>query len=170
MASPRVLVAYSSRNRSTSEIASWIGAGMRDRGLHPDISAAEDVKDLSPYDAVVLGSALYVGRWRRGANSFARRHHHELVRVPVWLFSSGPLDLSAARSELPPPPQVARLAKRLGAEEHRTFGGRLTDGATGFLAGQMLKERMGGDFRNQQEIRAWGREIAAALLAARERI
>ncbi|MFC4495675.1 flavodoxin domain-containing protein [Streptomyces ovatisporus] len=170
MASLRVLVAYSSKNQSTAEIASWIGAGLREQGLRADVAATEDVTDLSHYDAVVLGSAVYVGRWRRSATSFARRHHHRLLRVPVWLFSSGPLDPSATEGELPPTPGVARLAKRLGAEEHRTFGGRLTDGAGGFLAGQMLREKMGGDFRNQQEVRAWSGDIASRLVSEREPI
>lgn len=164
----RVLIAYSSKNRSTAEIASWIGRGVRDQGVEADVTPAEKAHDLARYDAVVLGSAVYIGRWRRGASRFVHRHRHRLGRLPVWLFSSGPLDASAKEGEVPPPPQVARLAKKLGAEEHRTFGGRLTDGASGFLAGQMLKEDMGGDFRDQQEVRAWGREIAARLLSERE--
>lgn len=170
MASLRVLVAYSSKNRSTAEIASWIGEGLRDRGLDPDVAPAEEVADITPYDAVVLGSAVYIGRWRRAASKFARHHRHRLSRVPVWLFSSGPLDPSATAGEVPPPVQVARLARRLGVEEHCTFGGRLTDGAGGFLAGQMLGEGMGGDFRDQQQVRSWGRDIASRLRSERESI
>lgn len=170
MSALRVLVTYSSKNRSTAEIASWIGEALRDQGLLADVAATEEVQDVTRYDAVVLGSAVYIGRWRRGASRFAHHHRHRLDRVPVWLFSSGPLDTSATEGELPAPPQVARLAKRLGAEEHRTFGGRLTDGASGMLAGQMLKEEMGGDFRNQQQVRAWGADIAARLRSEKEPI
>lgn len=166
----RVLVAYSSKNRSTADIATWIGEALRDKGLEADIAATEEVADLTPYDAVVLGSAVYFGRWRRGANRFARQHRHRLLRIPLWLFSSGPLNPSAGKEELPPPPQVARLARRLGAEEHRTFGGRLTEGARGILTGQMFKEGMGGDFRNQQDVREWGGDIAAQLRSDREQI
>lgn len=168
MAPLRILVAYSSKNRSTAEIAYWIGGALHDQGLHADVAATEDVQDVARYDAVVLGSAVYFGRWRRGARRFVRHHRRQLARVPVWLFSSGPLDTSATEGEVPPPPQVARLAKRLGAEEHRTFGGRLTERAGGILAGWILREEMGGDYRNQQQVRAWGLDIAARLRADRE--
>lgn len=172
MTALRVLVAYSGRNRSTAEIASWIGEALRDKGLEADITAAgmaEDL-DLTPYDAVVLGSAVYAGRWRRDAARFARRHRRRLRRVPVWLFSSGPVDTSGREREIPPPPRVAWLARSLGAVEHRTFGGRLTDGAVGALAGRLLGEGMGGDFRSQQEVRDWGGGIAARFRSAREQV
>ncbi|MGH3118032.1 MAG: CBS domain-containing protein [Gaiellales bacterium] len=52
------------------------------------------------------------------------RFAHEVRTSPDRLFSSGPLNTSAREEELPPPPQVERPARRLGAEEHRTFGCR----------------------------------------------
>lgn len=165
----RVLVAYSSRNRSTAEIASWIGEALRDKGLETDIAAAEEVPDVTPYDTVVLGSAVYAGRWRSDARRFVRRHRRRLLRLPVWLFSSGPHDTAARGEEIPPPPRMARLAAELRAQEHRMFGGRLTDGVGGAVAGQLLKEGMGGDFRAQQEVRDWGGDIAARLRAERDR-
>ncbi|QPP07724.1 flavodoxin [Streptomyces bathyalis] len=166
----RVLVAYSSRNRSTAEIAAWIGETLRDRGLEADITAAEKAHDVTRYDAVVLGSAVYAGRWRRDAKRFAALHRRQLLRMPVWLFSSGRRDTSGREEPIPPPRRVARIARRLGAEEHRTFGGRLTDGARGVLAGQLLGEGPGGDFRDQQEVSAWGGDIAARLRSERARV
>ena len=46
--------------------------------------------------------------------------------MPVWLFSSGPLDDSAAEGDIPAVPQVQQVAKEIRARGHRTFGGRLT--------------------------------------------
>ncbi|SCK16087.1 flavodoxin domain-containing protein [Streptomyces sp. WMMB 322] len=163
----RVLVAYSSRNRSTAGIAAWIGETLRDKGLEADVTAAEKAHDISRYDAVVLGSAVYAGRWRSDATRFARLHRHQLRRMPLWLFSSGRRNTSRRRERIPPPPSVARIARRLGAEEHRTFGGRLTDGAGGALAGRLLGEGPGGDLRDQQEVSAWGGGIAARLRSER---
>jgi menaquinone-dependent protoporphyrinogen oxidase len=127
------------------------------------------VREAAPYDAVVLGSAVYAGRWRRDAERFGLRHRDRLLRVPVWLFSSGPVDTPGREEEIPPPPRVARLAHGLGARGHRTFGGRLTDGPVGFLTGRLLKEGTGGEFRDQQEVREWAGDIATRLRAERDR-
>jgi menaquinone-dependent protoporphyrinogen oxidase len=50
------------------------------------------------------------------------RHVSRLRTLPVWFFSSGPLDDSADRDEIPAPAQVAVLAERIGAKGHVTFG------------------------------------------------
>jgi hypothetical protein len=93
------------------------------------------------------------------------RHLAALRRVPVWLFSSGPLDDSADRGNIPPTRQVAVLAERIGAKGHATFGGRLERNATGFPASAMAKTS-GGDWRNPDRIRAWATTIATELATA----
>ena len=52
---------------------------------------AGDVGALGGYDAVVLGSAVYMKRWRGDAKHFLRDHAEELSRIPFWVFSSGPV-------------------------------------------------------------------------------
>ena len=37
------------------------------------------------------GGAAYMFHWLKDASTFARRHREELLRRPVWIFSSGPL-------------------------------------------------------------------------------
>jgi hypothetical protein len=44
-----------------------------------------------PYDAVVLGSAVYAGHWLKPARALADRCAAALRARPVWLFSSGPV-------------------------------------------------------------------------------
>ncbi|GAA2436425.1 flavodoxin domain-containing protein [Streptomyces macrosporus] len=166
MTARHVLVAYGSKNGSTAEIAQWIGAALRERHLEADVLPAAEVDDLAPYDAVLLGSGLYAGRWHRQATRLARRRCHELARRPVWLFSSGPLDTSADEHDIPPTPQVTRIAARLDAYEHVTFGGSLADDARGFIARQLLAHGKGGDFRNRERIRRWAHAIADELTGA----
>jgi hypothetical protein len=86
--------------------------------------------------------------------------------VPVWFFSSGPLDESAERRVIPPVDQVRVLMDRVGAQGHVTFGGRLAPDARGFPASAMAKRRA-GDWRRPERIRGWASEIARALPAAR---
>jgi menaquinone-dependent protoporphyrinogen IX oxidase len=86
-----VLVAYSSKHGSTREIAHRMGDPLRADGLTPDVREIAEVSDLTAYDAVVIGSAVYMGSWRKEATEFARKHRAALAARPVWLFSSGPL-------------------------------------------------------------------------------
>lgn len=165
MRTQRILVAYGTKNGSTAEIAEWIGGSLRQSGLETDVRDAADVRDIDLYDAVVLGGALYAGRWHRDARRFVRRHDRVLVDRPVWLFSSGPLDPSASERDISPAPGVGRIAYRLDAREHVTFGGRLQEGAKGWVARQILNSGKGGDYRDPERIHAWARGISAQLAA-----
>src|SRR5262245_47095612 len=123
----RILVAHGSKRGGTAEIAEWIGAELCETpGIIVDVRPAADVHDLTGYAAVVIGVAVYVGRWVREARRFARRHRADLVHLPVWAFSSGPLDDSAHKGDVPPTRSTAKIVERVGAREHVTFGGRLT--------------------------------------------
>jgi menaquinone-dependent protoporphyrinogen oxidase len=168
MTAPRVLVAYGSKNGATAELADWIGEDLAGQGVDAEVRPAAEVGDLRLYDAVVLGSAVYVGRWRHEALGFARRHRKALVRMPVWLFTSGPLDPSAAEREIPPVPSAARVAARTDAVDHVTFGGRLIPGARGFIARRILSGHMGGDFRDRRQIDAWALGVADAVTSERQ--
>jgi menaquinone-dependent protoporphyrinogen oxidase len=53
------------------------------------VRPVEQVGDLSGYTEVVLGSAVYVGRWLEPARRFVEEHADELAARPTWLFSSG---------------------------------------------------------------------------------
>ncbi|GAA2899229.1 flavodoxin domain-containing protein [Streptosporangium fragile] len=160
----RVLVVHGSERGSTAEIAGWIGDRLRRDGCDAEVRAAGSVGDVTPYDAVVLGGALYAGRWHRDARRFVRRHARALRDRPVWLFSSGPLDRSADDADLPPVAHVVRACAAVDAREHRTFGGRLARDARGFIASRVA-ESAAGDYRDPERIRAWADEIAAELAA-----
>ncbi|HEY5836338.1 flavodoxin domain-containing protein [Streptomyces sp.] len=165
MSEPCVLVAYASKNGGTAEMAQWIGETLSGEGLDVEVRPAPAVEDLRPYTAVVLGSGVYAGRWLREAVRFARHHRKALLRIPVWLFSSGPLDVSAAEREIPAVPGVLKIADGLDAREHVTFGGRLVEGARGFIARLILSKGKGGDFRDRDRVRAWALGIAKEAAA-----
>lgn len=158
----RILVAYGSRRGGTAEIAGWIGAELRKAGLHADVRPAGAVRDLAAYHAVVLGGALYGGRWHRDARRFARRHVRALRERPVWLFSSGPLNRSTGTAKIPPVHGVRRIAGRIAARGHVTFGGRLIEDARGFVAARMAA-RLAGDYRDRRQAQEWAREVAAEV-------
>ncbi len=130
------------------------------------VTDAPDVRSVEPYKAVVLGSALYAGRWRRDAVKLLTRNEELLAGRLVWLFHSGPVGPGQVAQRAPR--KVREIAARIGAEEPVTFGGRLTsETAVGFIAKKMARSSMAGDFRNWDEIRLWAYVISERLVAAR---
>ena len=70
----RVLVAYGTKYGATAEIAEKIGEVLRQSGFQTDVLPAERVQELSGYQAVILGSGVYIGRWRKPAAKFLREN------------------------------------------------------------------------------------------------
>jgi menaquinone-dependent protoporphyrinogen oxidase len=164
----RVLVTWGSKHGGTAEIGRMIAATLETRGIDAVAAPAAEVHAVEGFDAAIVGGALYANRWPRSVRRFVNRHAQALRRIPVWFFSSGPLDDSADRTVIPAPMQVEVLAERLGARGHVTFGGRLAPDAKGFPASAMAKTRS-GDWRNPDRIHAWAVEIADALPTATPR-
>jgi len=160
-----VLVTWGSKMGGTAGIAQILGDALAHDGLEVSLRPARQVRDLRPYDAVVVGGALYANRWHPEARRFVARHEAALRRLPVWFFSSGPLDDSAARTRIPPPTQVAVLMERVGALGHATFGGRLPADARGFPARAMAKKHA-GDWRDPKRVETWAHELALMLPTA----
>ena len=127
--SPRVLVTVASRHGATAEMATalarWLSESAAARGC-PLSAVAVPVErrpDPARYDAVVLGSAVYVGRWLQPARHYAAEYASVLRTRPVWLMSSGPI----GEPPFPPdePHDAGPIAASLAARAHRTFPGRL---------------------------------------------
>ncbi|MER6098607.1 flavodoxin domain-containing protein [Streptomyces sp. NPDC001728] len=159
----RVLVAYGSKHGATRGIADEIGRTLRDDGFEAVVLPADTVTDVSGYDGVVLGGALYAGHWTGKARRCARRNAEQLRRRPLWLFSSGPLDSSAEQHDIPPVRGVARRMKKLGAREHMTFGGAVTAETPGRVSRSLVRQGKGGDFRDPERIREWAHHIGTEL-------
>lgn len=157
-----VLVTWGSKRGGTEGIGRILAEELDKRGIEVVTAAAASVEALESFDAVIVGGALYANRWPSSVRRFVRKNVEQLRKVPVWFFSSGPLDDSADRRKLPPTPQVSVLAEWVGAKGHVTFGGRLLPDAKGFPASAMAKTKS-GDWRNPERIRAWADELASEL-------
>ena len=159
----KVLVAYASKMGATAGIAGAIGVELRKAGHQVDVYDVTDVKAVSEYDAVIVGSAIYLRRWRPEAVAFLRRHADQLRTRQVWLFHSGPVGPDKDEAQTMPR-KVARLAAGIGAEPAVTFAGRLDpDSAKGFLARRLATGALAVDSRDWDRIAAWAHEISTAL-------
>jgi menaquinone-dependent protoporphyrinogen oxidase len=160
----KILVAAASRYGSTLEIAARIGQVLNEGAHHVDVAPVEEITDLVGYDAVVVGSAVYAGRWIRPAREFVDGHAEILSARPLWLFSSGPVgDPPMPEGDVAPDP-VPDLAP-LGARDHHIFAGKL-DRSRLHLGDRAVAAALRapeGDFRDWEEIERWARLIADQL-------
>jgi menaquinone-dependent protoporphyrinogen oxidase len=173
----RVLVAYATRHGATAGIAQRVAAALTAAGLSADTRPVEDVSDVEPYDAVVLGGAAYMFHWLKPAVTFARRHREELAARPVWLFSSGPLGTDLVDKdgknvlEASRPKEFGELSELLHPRGEQVFFGAYDPSAHPVGLGERLTHLApaaraampGGDFRNWPVIDAWAAQIAAEL-------
>jgi menaquinone-dependent protoporphyrinogen oxidase len=164
----RVLVAYATKHGATGEIASKIGQVLGQAGLDADVLPADQVSDLAPYHAVVLGSAVYAGRWRKEAAAFLEANEKQLAGRPVWLFSSGPTgegDPVELMKGWRFPEALQPVADRIQPRDIASFHGVLDTGKLGLGEKLIVKALKAptGDFRDWGNITSWATDIASAL-------
>jgi menaquinone-dependent protoporphyrinogen oxidase len=161
----KVLVSVASRHGSTLQIAECIREELEALGMRAHVVEPDMVVDLSRYDAVVLGSAVYSGRWLAPARKLAARLAPELRQRPLWLFSSGPIGDPA--KPLQPSAEALELARTLNARDHQVFNGRLNRDMLGLTERAVVRivGAASGDYREWLEIGAWARGIADTLIA-----
>lgn len=163
----RILVAYASKRGSTKEIAETVAATLRRSNLNVCLMPAEEVRSLEDFDAVVLGSAVYMKRWRGDARHFVKKYRKALRQLPFWVFSSGPVgDPAADNPEWEEPPKIAAKVEELGARGHVVFGGSLPAEPHGMMEKAMVQgtPKEYRDRRDWPAIRSWAAEIAAQLV------
>ncbi|MSS85060.1 flavodoxin [Actinomycetaceae bacterium WB03_NA08] len=159
----KVLVTAASKHGSASEIASAIAARLRRSGLAVDSFAPESVQSLAEYDAVVIGSAVYMRQWMEAARDFVARFHGQLRQMPTWAFSVG---MSGVPKRAPQDPKKIGPVSMDGVFDHtKVFAGRydptrlsLRERSIARLAGAVE-----GDFRDWDEVERWADSIAEAL-------
>jgi menaquinone-dependent protoporphyrinogen oxidase len=164
----KILVAYATKYGATGEIADKVGEVLQVAGLQVDVSPVDRVPDLTPYGAVVLGSAVYIGKWRKEAVNFLKKNKKALAERQVWLFSSGPLGEGDPVELLDGwrfPSAQQSIADRVQPRDIVVFHGSLDPDKLNFLERWMLNNVKSpvGDFRDWEDISSWATSIADAL-------
>jgi menaquinone-dependent protoporphyrinogen oxidase len=179
----RVLVAYATRHGATAGIAERIAAALTAAGLPAEARPVQEVREVKPYDAVIIGGAAYMFHWLKPAVTFSRRHHRELAARPVWLFSSGPLGTDLVDKEgrnvleTTRPKEFDELVALLHPRGEQVFFGAYDPDATPVGLAERFVQHIpavretlpAGDFRDWPAIDAWAAQVAAELKAAQLR-
>jgi menaquinone-dependent protoporphyrinogen oxidase len=157
----RILVTWASRHGATADIATAVAGVLADNGLSVEARQMKDVDTLFPYDAFVVGSAVYMGRWLPEARDFVDEHVELLSVRPTWLFSSGPVGTAGTVDEF----SAADLLGATHARGHQLFGGKL-DRAELRLGERAIAGLMhvpNGDYRDWAAVVAWATAVARVL-------
>lgn len=165
----KILVTYASKYGSTKEIAQKIGEVLCQSGLQVDVLPVDGVRDMNRYKAVILGSAVYIGKWHKGAVEFLQSNEKILADRPVWLFSSGPTGEGDPVELLEGwhlPPALQPLADHLHPRDIAVFHGYINSDKINFIekwtVKNLVKKPM-GDFRDWKAITSWATSIADTL-------
>lgn len=167
----RIAVAVASKHGATKEIGHAVVERLRELGH--DVSehdmASTSAEDLDDAQVLVLGGAVYFGRWPNEANDLVDGLADRVDGRPVWLFSSGPV----AREDEPPSVEEPTIAidgtmQALDAREHVMFGGRLDKSTLSFVERAVARALRApdADTRDWTVIREWADKIDSTLKAS----
>lgn len=169
----RILITYASRTGWTVGVAEAIGKTLAESGAQVDVLSMREVMDLSPYHAVVAGSAINGREWLPDAIQFIRANRDELRQKPFAAFlvcmtlamKNGERYRDQVAAWLDPvcalvkPVSKGLFAGGLDISKVPTFSDRLK-----FHLSVLLGVWQEGDHRDWSAIREWAVELKPLLL------
>ena len=160
----KVLVTYASKHGSTGGVADAIGKELCSKGVTADIALISNTGNIGSYQGVVVGSAIYMGKWMPAAVDFVRKNKDTLSQMPVAYFLvcmtlASPTEDNRVKalSYMDPILKDVPEIKPVGMG---TFAGALDYNNLSWLNKKILKSKgtPEGDFRDWNTIRTWARE------------
>jgi len=85
----QILIAYGARYGSTREVAETVAATLGEQGIDTDVRQAREVRSLAGYDAVVLGTPLFMGALHKDVRALLERNRAALEQTPLAVFALG---------------------------------------------------------------------------------
>lgn len=162
----KILVTYATRGGSTFEVAVCVAEMLCAAGASVDITYVTAVHEVQGYDAVVVGSAIRMGRWLPEAVAFVQTQRESLSHVPVAYFVvSGML-----RNDTPETRRKVRafldpMCRMLEPASIGLFAGKLSytlmNGFERNIAEGISSSE--GDWRNWEAIRGWAKGLPPLL-------
>lgn len=174
----KVLIVYGTRYGTATEIAEKICLVMESEGLKVDVKDARSLKNfnISPYQLVVVGSGIKMGKWTKKSLKFLKDNRKELASKMVAIFvTCGAANTEKNRAEGQEKYLNQVAEKYLLNEPMATglFGSKFDPSAKhGLMYNFTMKaikkdlEKQGIDtsqtidYRDWEQIRAWARGLA----------
>ena len=171
-------------------LAAGVDLERRGRGIETDVVPVSHRTSPTGYDAVIVGSAVYMGSWLKEVFEYLEEEAAALKTRPTWLFSSGPIPNDKKPVDAGNDPyagalgpadgpgsggrkRIELLAELIGVRGHRIFQGAYDpDDPPKVVAERLARMIPGvksvlpsGDFREWDKIEAWADELAAQIAA-----
>jgi len=171
--SKKILVAYASRAGSTSGVAEAIARTLAESGVPVDVRQMKDIQDLTPYRAVVVGSAVQKSKWLPEAMKFLETHHAALTQMPCAMFTVCiTLAMSnEAKYRSTVTGWVAPVRAKVAPVSEGLFAGLLDFSKLPFSLETLLLRAAvivgifpSGDHRDWNAIRAWATDLKPLLI------
>ena len=162
----KVLVTYASKSGSTAAIAESIAKTFSEKGLNVDLLQIKNVKDINQYQAVVVGSAIYMGSWMSDAVKFIEENQAELNQIPTALFiGCRTLGENTAENVEKANTYQAPLREMVSPLAEGLFAGALEPKKLPLLYRLIIKAMKvePGDYRDWNVIRTWSEQTAPFL-------
>ena len=169
----KILIAYASSTGTTSEVAQAIGQEFCDDNTIVETKQFLSVKDVSEYDAVIIGSPIRYDRWMPEATNFVVANQDKLSKLPVAFFFTC-LTLSRQNENTLRQAQVYSDKLRGASPQIKPvdvggFAGVLNIKRMPFVIGLIFRVAMAilrvpeGDYRDWSAIRSWAKNIKQTM-------
>jgi len=165
----KILVSFATYHGTTGEVAKAIGETLIKHDYVVDILPVKEVQDVSPYSAVIVGSAIHGGKIHEDVLHFLEDHEENFRKVPVAYFvccmtmrDDNPETRYQAEGYLA---EVFNKVSEVRPISIGFFGGVLDFKRLDWLARLVVKALRApeGDYRNWDAIIHWSEEVAATL-------
>ncbi len=179
----KTLIAYGTRYGATAGTAQEIAKILSEQGFEVKVAnlKEEKIKDISPYELIVVGTGVQMGRWTGEAEDFLKKHEGELGRKKLAIFVSTMKTMSEREGKTADLETARKfdLDNKLPKYSFQPisvgfFGGVINFNKMNFLFKKTfgsIRERLEKDgfkesepgvyeLRDWEEIRAWAKELA----------
>ncbi len=165
----KILVMYATRAGATFEVAVRVAEVLRAAGATVDVKPVTAVHEIKGYDAVVVGSAIRMGRWLPEAIAFVQAHRETLSHIPTAYFLvSGFLRDDTPEMRRKVLAYLDPVRKILEPTSIGMFAGKMDYSKMDWLDRSIAEavSSSEGDWRNWEAIRGWAQGLQPILAHA----
>lgn len=178
----KTLLVYGTRYGATASTSEEIAKGLQSEGFDVRVANVkeEKIKDISPYELLIVGSGMQMGKWTGEAEDFLKRFQKELPQKKLAIFASTMKSVSEREGKLEDLEKNRKISLDNVIAKYSLspiaigyFGGVLDFNKMnfvirrtfGFIRPQLekdgFKESQPGvyDLRDWEEIRVWTKEL-----------